>query len=830
MRQVRAVALLAIALEGFSLRKRLAAWAMLCAFAAACAAAQTPAPSIRGQVNDEDGKPVGGVDVRVSPATGATLAAHTDPTGRFEIDGVPAGQATIDLTKPGFFQIASQPLDISQGETEFTFTLHHESTIQQQVQVSAVGDQIRPETTTRDVQLLPHDILNIPVVSTHNLNESIAAMPSAVADNSTVLHYAGARTNETEAVLDGFEIGDPTTGEFTTRLNVDSVQSVTLQTGDTSAAFAHAGAGVLSIDTATGDDHWRFGTTDFIPPPIVEQGVHLGSWYPRFTFSGPIVRKRAWFSEALSVWRVFGVVKGLPSGQDFSTAWYGDSLTRVQVNLTPHNALSANFLYNQSYAADAGLGLLTPYSTTTSVAARRWFVSVRDQIWFGHTIVGFGAAADSGITNTLPKGSGEFIISPSAEMGNYFQTLHQGGQRLQLVGDVTSTDHHWNGTHTLSVGWNLAGIDSSQSAIRTPIEYVRADGTTSEIATFSGPAAYRLSNTEAGGYAQDLWQIAKPVEVAVGVRGDWDRLVHHGFVGPRVAVNVLPFGEERTKFTVSWGAFYVPLDLVSLGLGYDQTRTDVFYDATGMVALPGAITTKFMLPASGLRQPWFSKTSVEWEQRVAESTFFGASFLLRQESDGLAYQNTSGVSAMFSLLEQNDRRDRYAAGEFWIRHRFRAQSEISVDYIRSSDTTNQAVDFSLASLMFAEQLPGPLPWDVPNRLISNGWTPVPLWHLFFGYLAEYRTGFPFSVINEQQQLVGLPDGGRYPAYFNLNLSLEKRFHFRHKEFAIRGAVVNVTDRNNPTQVVNDVDAPNFLTFTSGQGRGFTGRLRLVGSD
>jgi hypothetical protein len=61
------------------------------------------------------------------------------------------------------------------------------------------------------------------------------------------------------------------------------------------------------------------------------------------------------------------------------------------------------------------------------------------------------------------------------------------------------------------------------------------------------------------------------------------------------------------------------------------------------------------------------------------------------------------------------------------------------------------------------------------------------------------------------------------------LGLEKRFRFRNKEYAIRLTVVNVTGHLNPNEVVNNMNAPTFLTFTGGEGRAFTARLRLVGS-
>ena len=68
---------------------------------------------------------------------------------------------------------------------------------------------------------------------------------------------------------------------------------------------------------------------------------------------------------------------------------------------------------------------------------------------------------------------------------------------------------------------------------------------------------------------------------------------------------------------------------------------------------------------------------------------------------------------------------------------------------------------------------------------------------------------------------------RYPSYFSLNAGLEKRFHFRKREWAVRGLVINLTGHQDPFAVVNNVDAPNFRTFAGKLGMGFNARLRLV---
>jgi hypothetical protein len=98
----------------------------------------------------------------------------------------------------------------------------------------------------------------------------------------------------------------------------------------------------------------------------------------------------------------------------------------------------------------------------------------------------------------------------------------------------------------------------------------------------------------------------------------------------------------------------------------------------------------------------------------------------------------------------------------------------------------------------------------------------------FSYFAEYHTGFPFSAVNSQYQLADVANGFRYPAYFNLSIGAEKRFPFRGYQWAVRLSVINATGHRNYNSVINNIDAANFLTFSGGQSRAFTARIRFVG--
>ena len=82
----------AIAFEVSILLGKRAAWAVLYAFVAICAAAQVPSAQMHGQVNDEDGKPVDAVgDPTCRQLRALPCSLFSDATGHFEISGDSCG-------------------------------------------------------------------------------------------------------------------------------------------------------------------------------------------------------------------------------------------------------------------------------------------------------------------------------------------------------------------------------------------------------------------------------------------------------------------------------------------------------------------------------------------------------------------------------------------------------------------------------------------------------------------------------------------------------------------------------------------------------------------
>jgi hypothetical protein len=258
----------------------------------------------------------------------------------------------------------------------------------------------------------------------------------------------------------------------------------------------------------------------------------------------------------------------------------------------------------------------------------------------------------------------------------------------------------------------------------------------------------------------------------------------------------------------------------------------------------GPVPTSFQVRDQTLSTPRYQTASVNIERKLPLDFYGRTGYTWRYGSQGFVFVPTlppAGpaffTGTVFDL--RNARRTRYDAVDFSVRRTFAGQFEWFLGYTRSSVRSNAAVDYSLENPVFAQQMPGPFAWDAPNRIHMWGWAPLPKrvlpqrfeWvfrNTTAAYLVEYRTGFPFSVVDEDGFLVGRPNGRRYPDYFNINLHLERRFRALHYLWAWRFGYNNITGNLNPNVVDNVQGTPKFLTYGRGQARAFSVRLRLLG--
>ncbi len=123
---------------------------------------------------------------------------------------------------------------------------------------------------------------------------------------------------------------------------------------------------------------------------------------------------------------------------------------------------------------------------------------------------------------------------------------------------------------------------------------------------------------------------------------------------------------------------------------------------------------------------------------------------------------------------------------------------------------------------------GTQPSDIPNRAIAWGFVHIP-WNFVVSPVADMHTGFAYSNVDVFQNYVGAPYSLRYPVYFSLDVKVYKDFSVslpfgdRSKKRKIRLGVysLDVTNRQNPHDVFNNISSPIFGEFAGFQRR-FTG--------
>ncbi len=793
--------------------------------------AREPSAHLQVTVQDENGVAVPFAHVFVEPSGGGTrLECETDFAGRCDFEGLAPGTDQLHVTKEGFFEFRQAGIDNRTLEG-IEVTLNHQRENVEQINVTYSPPAIDLKKTSESAKLDNREIIELPYTVSRDIRYALPMLPEVVQDGTGQVHVAGSDTRQTYDRLDGFNINAPVSGLLTMRVSVDAIRSANVETSRSSAETGKGSGGTISFTTGTGDDRFRFTTTDVVPSLQSRKGIHINTWTPRFTFSGPIEKGKAWFALYPEGEYDQTIIQELPRGADRATAIrYGD-LAKFQVNLSDGNILSGSYLVNRFRAYNAGLSSLSPLETTLNLKQSADWVSLKDQITLDNGgVLEFGAAKSWFRSAFAPKGNSTYIITPEQARGNYFETGDGHSSRLEGLINWFLPAVSWHGRHDFKLGADFDQITFEQFYARNPFDILRENGTLSRVVTFSPITPYGRNNFEASGYFEDHWSVNSRWVIEPGVRLDWDQTVRDPLISPRLATSLLASEKHMTKLTAGIGIYYDTSDLELATRPLGGERTDYIYDATGQTLAQPPAVTLFRVNDQNLKGPRYLNWSVGLEQKLPRAVYLNTSFLQKRGTHTWAYSvpggsNTGTVGGSYEL--DSGKQDHYDSVEVSVRKAFANGHQVFVSYTRSSARSNEVVDFSLENPVFGPQAGGPLPWDTPNRLITWGW--LPLSHRFdAGYWLEWRDGYTFSAVNQNQERVGPPDSLRFPAYFSLNLSVERRITVFGLQWAVRLGLDNATNHPNPVVVDNNVDSPKFLTFTGVQARTVVGRLRLLG--
>ncbi len=818
------------------------------------AAAQS-APTIT--VTDENGVAVSSARVFLQSSPLPAVRCQTDFTGRCQFPALPAGQYQLRIEKEGFYALVEPGVQITQSST-IEVSISHQQEVREIVDVHESPPAIDPAQVAAQETISGLDVVNIVFPVTHDYRNALNFIPGVVQDQAGQPHVAGAQTYQTVTLLDGFNVTQPANGLLLIRVSTDAFRSIQIEPSREPAEAGKGSGGLLSLNTGIGDDHFRFSATDFIPSLQNKHGWRFDQFLPRFTFSGPIEKGKVWFYNAFDGEYDNLIYTELPVNADNDYVLRSGNLTKVQTNLTSRNILTTSFLVNHLHNQYAFLSPQSPQLSNPKDVESAYVASAKDQHYFaGGQLLETGFAFDQYNVQLTPYGSLPYSVNPNTTDGSFYLADQTHARRWQALSNLFLPSHQWHGRHDFKVGVDLDRISYDAEFARQPISFLTAaqislpagetclnaaqDATfpCTRYSTFAAAPLHQQNNAEVSAYAEDRWLLTDRLLIAPGIRLDWDEIVRHAVISPRLAGTYVLDSSGNTKLSAGIGLVYDATPVYLIARPFAGTRQDTFYSTpdptctANCITTTGPVTTTFTANTSTLQVPRFLNWSLGLEKKLPAAIYLKAEFLERRGTRGFVYDTLNNTS-IGNFILQNTRDDRYDAFQLTLRHNFRETYMLMGSYTRSSARSNQALDFNVDNPILSAQQPGPYPWDTPNRFLSWGYLPffkLPMIHqLELAYSMEARTGFPFSEFTDQQQLIGKPGAHRFPDYFSLNLQLEKRFHLFGYYLALRGGLDNITGRCNPYVVNNTIDPIShpLPTFSACQSRAFTSRIRLLG--
>ena len=788
---------------------------------------------LSGRVYNDNLFPLGAV--RITLTTKADLATRydssSDNTGAFSIDLPAQGEYILQAERAGYFRILNKAVVVGSPAQELHLTLTPLHEVFESLEVTATPGMVDPEKPAADQHVTNKELMEIPYPGTTNLHNALRMMPGAVQDSRGRIHFSGAAEGQTLYLLNGFNIGDPLSGRLESRIGIESIQTLELAVGAVAAEYGKGVAGVMSINTKTGDDRFRYTSTNFIPGLERHGGIRIDSWTPRFGIAGPIQRGKAWFSESLDIQIANSVVPGLPRGENENSSRRFTNQIFNQINLTPSNILSVGLLTSFYYAPRAGLTALDPRETTVDVRSRQWFFHIKDQIYFNHgSLVEFGYASNRTFQRVIPQGSSPYQVTPDGKRGNYFADSARDGDRDQVIANWILPAM---GKHQFKSGLDLDRVGYRQHVVRTGFDDFHDDLSLARQVIFLGNGNLGRTNYETSAFVQDMWSVRRDLHFTFGLRSDWDSILSAGQASPRASFAWSPRGLENTRIS---GGFAIVREATNLQLfarASDQYLLATYFRPEGPASAASIFTRGLNFSA-----PIYRNWNAGIDQRLPGKLEARVNFTRRSGRRGLSFANVlvapmtpqqfqaSAFDAVYNL--GNYRQDYYSAVEFTVRQNFRKQYEWMASYTRSLAKSTAVLDLGIDNPLIIDNNSGRTNWDTPNRLIGWSYLPLPVKHWAISNMVEWRTGFPFSAVNEEGRVAGLVNAHRYPQFFEWNLHVERRFVLRHNRWALRAGYYNITNHQNYNVVNNNISSPRFMSFYGGQTRALNLRIRWLG--
>ena len=783
-------------------------------------------------VTSDGNRPViAGATVRLLTRS-SSLSTITDSQGNFSFRGVEPSTYQIEATAPGMS--GSHEVTVVNGTTiEVPVELHPEL-VRESVTVSGTEDA--PQDSTNQAVIRNSTVVNAP--NKYDRFESLLPLvPGVVRGPDGLINMKGARSSQAGSLVNGAGVTDPVTGNPAINLPIDAVESINVIANPYDPEYGRLAGAVSEVETKTShfdDFHWSVQNLFVRPRKRSGDFVGVESATPRFSVTGPIIKRKVAFTESFEYRFIRIPVDSLPQLQRDMKLEGFNSFSQVDVNLTQRQSLTASFaLYPQKYNY-LGLNTFTSQASTPDLHQRGYMAAVQHRYQTGgESLLVSQFSYKRFDADTTANSAAPYQLLVETTEGGYFNRQNRNTYRAEWSETWQLAPHNFIGSHHLKAGLDYAHSSYDGRVDLRPVAVVGISNLPIENISFGPVSRFNIHQNETAWFLADKWAPIQRLSVDLGVRFDRDSVTSSTHVAPRAGFVFLLTKDAKTLLKGGVGLFYdrVPLNAVSFPLL--PARTISYLPPEDQVLESPVYTTSYTNTIAGgrLHNPRSVAWNVEVDRQITSSLTVRAGFQQRSTThDFLLTPEAASDRGILSLSNAGGSfyREFQLAGQYKIR-----RHTLNASYVRSKafgdlNDFNQFFGNNAAAVIEPNQR-ARLPFDAPNRFLLWGQFEAPF-KLTVLPVLDVHTGFPWSVADQYRDFVGARDSQRFRRFnsFDMQVTRPVSIPFRGKDIKARAgfSVFNLLNHFNPRDVQNDIDSLRYEAFFNGVGRTFRGKFVL----
>ena len=756
-------------------------------FLPALVLAQTPSPSLHGQVLDPSGAAVPAITVEVTGPGGTKLVAQTDEQGKYSFRNLAPGDYTVTIHLQGFDDFVKTGIRIAHGLSQV---------VDAQLTVAMEKQQITVTDEAAKVEVNPSDNASALVIKGKDL-EALSDDPDELQSELEALAGPSAGPNGGQILIDGF-----TGGQLPPK---SSIREIRVNQNPFSAQYDTLGYGRIEILTKPGTDKFHGQLTVTGNDSAFNTRNPFATQIPSYhtemfegNIGGPINKKTSFFVDGQRRdIQDEAIVNAIVLDQNFNPASLVQPVPtpRTRTSLTPridtqigtNDTLTFRYQLWENSQSNSNVGQFTLPLAAYGTSERWQSFQVSDAHVINEkavTEIRFRYGRDDERYTPASSLPGISVLGAFTGGGSTFGTMHDASNyyEFQNYTSVSLSKHflkfgarirdndmsaistaNFNGTFTFP---SLNAYEITEKGLQaglTPAQIQANGGGPSQFTLTTGIPLARLDTFDIEPYVEDDWKARPNLTISGGLRFETQNHIHdRADFAPRLGI-AWGLGKDKSRKAVlraGFGVFYDRFtdEYIINAVRYNGVNQQRYIiptpDFFPNVPSPGTLSSSAITSTNyqidpRLRTPYTTQAGIGLERQVTKNATVSVTYL---NTHGVHQLITRNINAPDPANPGNARPDssisnlyQYESAGLYNQNQLIANFNVHASKVAvfgfytlgyADSNTAGANTFPMNSYNLEEDY-GRAAYDVRNRLFLGG-----SWNLPKGFQI-----FPFIVAN-----------------------------------------------------------------------------------